>query len=192
MTATQFDEIFGHEGPESLIAVDHHLVDLFLSTLGVTGSALEAPAREQILMELRRISDGPFELRVGGWQIDIRKSVAQALLASALMIGAINLTNEGSIPTEVLALALPFLVEVERIELSIADRYVLGRMRVRNLQPATVKEWWKTLPKRLREEMTYLEFLDLIGRLHDAGAVDLESDGTVSLTADRPRLRLGW
>lgn len=184
--------VLGTGGPESLIAVDRDLIDRILETLGVTGSGLEAPAREQVLADLGQLAGDPFELRVGGWRIDLRKSVVQATIASALMIGAINLAGGGSIPVEVLAIALPFLVDVGRIELSTADKYVLGRMRLRNLQPDAVKTWWMALPKRLREEMTYSEFLDLLDRLRDAGAIELEKDGTASLKKNRPRLRLSW
>lgn len=158
----------------------------------MAGSPLEAPARAQILADLGQLAGDPFELRVDGWRIDVRKSVIQATIASALMMGAIDLSGGGSIPIEVLAIALPFLVDVERIELSTSDKYVLARMRLRNLQPDAVKTWWKALPQRVREEMTYLEFLDLINRLREVGAIELEPDGTASLKKDRPRLRLGW
>jgi hypothetical protein len=189
---TQLDLLLGPGGSESIVAVDSDLIDRVLSTLGVAGSPLEAPARERILADLGQLVGEPFELRVGGWRIDVRKSVVQATIASALMVGAINIAGGGSVPIEVLALALPFLVDVERIELSTADKYVLAQMRLRNFQPDAVKTWWKALPKRLREEVTYLEFLDLIDRLRESGAIELESDGTATLKGDRPRLRLGW
>jgi hypothetical protein len=192
LNPAQLEALLGPGTPESLIAVDSDLVDRILTTIGVAGSPLEAPARAQIIADFGQLAEDPFQLRVGGWRLDVRKSVVQATVASALMIGAINLAGGGNIPVEVLAIALPFLVDVERIELSTADKYVLGRMRLRNLQPDAVKTWWKALPERLREEMTYLEFLDLIDRLREAGAIELEPDGTASLKKDRPRLRLRW
>lgn len=180
------------DDPDSIITVTGALIDGLLRGAGVEGTMIDAAVREQVLAEFGRASGDPFQMRVGGWRIDLRKSVVQATFASALMIAAINVAGEGSIPIEILAIALPFLVDVERIEVSVADRYVLGEMRLRDLQPATVEDWWTSLPSRLREEMTHLEFLDLIGRLRDAGALKLTRDGTVSLTGDRPRLRLGW
>ncbi len=192
MNRAQFDDLLGPGQAESFVTVDGDLIDYILAALDIDGTPLGVSVREQTVDELRRLSGESFELRAGDWRIDVRKSVLQATIASALMIACINFLGEGSIPLEVLAIILPFLVDVDRIELSTSDRYVLAQLQLHNLQPDTVKAWWKTLPKRLREEMNYLEFLDLIDRLHEAGAVKFEEDGAVKLTPDRPWLSLGW
>lgn len=192
MTTADIDTILNGDEMDSIVTVDGDLIDALIRDAGVEGTAIEAAVREQMLLEFGRAGGDPFQMRVGGWRIDLRKSVVQATLASSLMIAAINVAGEGSVPIEILAIALPFLVDVERIEVSVADRYVLGQMRLRDLQPASVEDWWTSLPSRLREEMTQLEFLDLIGRLRDAGAITLTREGTVSLRGERARLRLGW
>ena len=55
-------------------------------------------------------------------------------------------------------------------------------------------DWYRALPPQLHAQHTQIEFLDLLGRLREAGIVTTSPAGTNQLTGSpgKLRLRLPW
>ena len=77
-------------------------------------------------------------------------------------------------PVAILAIALPFLVDIERVELRGRDRVVLGRLR--ELSGGDAQVAYGLLPEDLLEQVTLLEFADVWQRLCEAGELAPSTD----------------
>jgi Cdc6-like AAA superfamily ATPase len=55
-------------------------------------------------------------------------------------------------------------------------------------------DWYRALPPQLRAQLTQIEFLDLLGRLREAGIVTTSPAGANQLIGSpgKLRLRLPW
>ena len=135
----------------------------------------------------------PFALRVGHWRIDMPKRLLQSTVATGALAAAIAAGGVSSVPVAVLAVVLPFLVDVERIELRGRDRIVLAHLRDAAVTGGNPEAAYARLPPDLRGQLTLLEFADIWDRLLDAGEVQPESQAgagpkriAVPLVPDRP------
>lgn len=102
-------------------------------------------------------------------------------------------------PVVVLACVVPFLVEIERVELTPGDELVVAALRATALRATALHGgddhvWYRALPPQLRAQLTQIEFLDLLGRLREAGIVTTSPAGANQLTGSlgKLRLRLPW
>jgi hypothetical protein len=138
----------------------------------------------------RLLLDGtqPFEIRVGEFQIDAQRATVQSAVAAAVLAIAAREAGLDSVPVALLALTLPFLVDIQRIELRPSERVVLAALRDDILEPGSPRVWYERLPETLREQLTELEFTDLLARLQEYGAVR-EVSGEVQLLPPRRHLR---
>lgn len=114
----------------------------------------------------------PFALRVGEWQIDMPQRLLQSATATAVLAAAIAADGLSSIPVAVLAVVLPFLLDIERVELRSRDRIVFARLRDVDLAGGDPESAYGQLPEDLRLQLTVLEFADVWDRLVAAGEID--------------------
>jgi hypothetical protein len=114
----------------------------------------------------------PFALRVGDWQIDMPQRLLQSATATAVLAAAIAADGLSSIPVAVLAVVLPFLLDIERVELRSRDRIVLAWLRDVDLAGGDPESAYGRLPEDLRLQLTLLEFADVWDRLIAAGEID--------------------
>lgn len=113
----------------------------------------------------------PFALRVGHWRIDLKARVLQSTIATAVLAAVIATDGATSVPFLVLAAVLPFLVDIERVELQGRDRIVLARLKGLKLD-ADAELAFRQIPEDLREQLTVFEFADIWDRLRAAGKLE--------------------
>jgi hypothetical protein len=126
-----------------------------------------------------------FGLRVGHWRIDLPTRLMQTAVSAAVLGGAIAATGEVGVPAAVLALVLPFLVDVERIEVRTRDRIVRAYLSDPDVldDPEAA---YAALPDDLREQLTLLEFADTLDRLRLAGGLSDDDPAEVSVELPPP------
>jgi hypothetical protein len=127
---------------------------------------------------LREPTDDALQMRLGGWQLDGRRSAVQAAATAAVLAIAAQQTGLDSVPVALLALVLPFLVDIERVELRPSETIVLAALSSRAPAGEDAATWYAALPADLRDQITELEFADLLQRLNAAGAIIARDDGT--------------
>ncbi|HEX8121227.1 MAG TPA: hypothetical protein VF549_08175 [Solirubrobacteraceae bacterium] len=116
-----------------------------------------------------------FALRVGHWRIDMPRRLLQTSVATGVLAAGIAAGGVSSVPVAVLAVVLPFLVDIDRIELRARDRIVLGRLRDLDARGGDPEAAYRRLPEDLRKQLTLMEFADVWDRLIEAG--EIEPDG---------------
>jgi hypothetical protein len=94
------------------------------------------------------------------------------------------------VPVVVLASIVPFLVEIERVELTPGDKLVVAALRAKALSGGDDHDWYRALPPQLRAQLTQIEFLNLLDRLREAGMVTTSPAGANQLTGSQGKLRL--
>jgi hypothetical protein len=117
----------------------------------------------------------PLHLRVGRWRIDLaQQGIRSALMAAAL---AAVLASQGlnELGIALASAILPSVVEIERVDLSPADRRLLLEIRIRPAFRdgyASEDELYAALPEDTRRAVNRYDFADFIGRIRDAGLTD--------------------
>lgn len=157
--------------PAERVSIDREAIYELLEQTFPGLPALHADL-EIIVLEhsARTVPVDPFALRVGSWRLDLPKTLLQSSLATAVLAGAISIGGPASVPVAVLAVVLPFLVDMERVEVRTRDRIVLAALR--RTIPAEehdVARLYEELPDDLRHQLTLLEFADTLDRLRLAG-----------------------
>lgn len=140
------------------------------------------------------VDEVPFEVRAGSWRLDLPAAVARGLVSGAVLTGALSAMGQASIPSAVLGVVVPALFDLERVTLAPSEKYIYA---VLLNAPATtagtdlsVEAWYAHLPARVQEEVTLLEFRDIIGILEDAGTVEVSDLGDVSVEVPSTRRRV--
>jgi hypothetical protein len=142
--------------------------------LGEDGDAVRAG---QILRQvLADLANEPLSLRLGRWRVAMPATIFQSGVAAALMVGAIEAAGINSTAVVVLAAVVPFLVDVEHVEISQSDRMVLAALKTNLATPQQRRALWDSLPADLQHDLTYLEFADLLERLQQAGLIRAVDD----------------
>lgn len=145
------------------------------------GEALRIATRTTEAVIVVGLGDQMLHARPGGWVLRLGDATARAGLATAVTAGVMAVAGFDQLPALVLPAVLPLLIDLDHVELSPGDRHVLATLR---LQPDVVdtrnspQELYDALPVDLREQVSILDFLDLIERLRDAGQADTP-DGVV-------------
>jgi hypothetical protein len=143
--------------------------------------------RELEIVVLQRIATqqaiDAYALQIGSWRIDLPVRLAQSAASAAILTGAIAITGDASVPVAVLALVLPFLVDIDRVEVRTRDRIVLAHLQD-EIDLTDPESTYRRLPEDLREQLTLLEFADTLDRLR---AARLIPDGrAVSIPLPQP------
>jgi hypothetical protein len=113
----------------------------------------------------------PLALRFGHWRIDAQRSLVQAAAASSVLALAVHEAGLTSVPVALLALILPFLVDVERVELRPSEKLLLAALRENADTGGDAAQWYASLPRELQAQLTMLEFADALEHLRAAGAI---------------------
>lgn len=129
----------------------------------------------------------PYQLRVGDWRIDLRASAARALINGATLTAALAATHQTSVPATVLSVVIPLLFDLERVTLSPTDRYLYAVLLNAPQSSLPIEQWYQHLPTRVTAELTELEFRDVMGRLEEAGAIEIDAAGQATPSLPTPR-----
>ncbi len=159
------------------------------------GDGPDQATAERIARLAHYLLDEPaLSMRLGPYKMDTSRGAVKAAVTAAVLALAIEGAGLDSVPVVVLASVVPFLVEIERVELTPGDELAVAALRATVPPGGDDRDWYLALPPELRAQLTQLEFLDLLGRLRDAGIVTTGPAGGNQL-ADSPgrlRLRLPW
>jgi hypothetical protein len=135
-------------------------------------------------------ADPALGMRLGSFQIDASRAAVKAAVTAAVLALAIEGAGLDSVPVVILAAVIPFLVEIERVQLAPGDAVVVAALRSVASPGGDDRDWYLALPGELRSQLTQLEFLNLLGRLREAGIVTTNTAGDNQLASGSGRLRL--
>lgn len=147
--------------------------------LSLTGEAVVGP-RIAPFEEAARASLGveeqDLEWRPGGWKIDISASAGRGAITAGALAGALEAAGAHDIRAAVIAVVIPLIVDLNRVELDPAERALLARIRpdAERLDLFTAQRLYEQLPRRHRRDITVEELEDFLSKLVDAGAADGE------------------
>ena len=171
--------------------------DPVTATIAATVGADLDPVTVERAARLARylLADDPaLGMRMGSFQLDASRAAVKTAVTAAVLALAIEGAGLDSVPVVILAAVIPFLVEIERVQLGPGDAVVVAALRSVALPGGDDRDWYRALPAELRSQLTQLEFLNLLGRLREAGIVTTDTAGDNQLTsgAGRLRLRIPW
>lgn len=76
---------------------------------------------------LRHSEDEGLDFRLGAWCLDVKRATLQSIIGSAVLV-PVCLGSGVAIPTVLIPAILPFVLALERIEVTDSDRYLLARI----------------------------------------------------------------
>jgi hypothetical protein len=98
------------------------LIAAFASLTGLPEDGAAAGVAEDAFLASVGEARLELEIRPGGWTVNLSKSLANATVAAAVMVGIVWAAEIDQIPLVVLPAVLPLVVDVERARLSRRDR----------------------------------------------------------------------
>jgi hypothetical protein len=158
----------------------------------LAGDGLDSATTERIARLARFLlgDESALAMRIGPYRLDTQRAAIKAAVTAAVLAVAIEGTGLDSVPVVVLAAVVPFLIEIESTELAPGDELVVAALRIHAQPGGSDHDWYRTLPPELRAQLTQIEFLNLLGRLRDAGIISTGPAGDNDLADGRPNLRL--
>ena len=116
--------------------------DLVTAAIAATvGSGIDEATAERIARLARYLLDGDpaLSMRLGPYKLDAPRAAVKAAVTAAALAIAIEGAGLDSVPVVVLACVVPFLVEIERVELTPGDELVVAALRA--TAPVTSRSW---------------------------------------------------
>jgi hypothetical protein len=153
------------------VRVDDDRIGQVLLAAGLGGDGDAVRTGEILRQVLSDLVNEPLSLRLRNWRVDMPAKIFQSAVTAALMVGAIEAAGINSTAVVVLAAVVPFLVDVEHVEISQSDRMVFAALKADLATPQERRALWDSLPSDLQHELTFLEFVDLLERLAQAGMI---------------------
>jgi hypothetical protein len=170
-------------GPGLAVEVDDDRIARILAAAGLDDDGEAARTADVLRQVLSDLADEPLAVRLGGWRVDVSATALRAGVGASLMVAAIEAVGIDSVPVVVLTAVLPFLVDIEHIEVSPADRIVLAALKTNLASPQNRRALWDALPPDLQHELSFLEFADLLDRLSQANLIQAVDDERYGLPA---------
>jgi hypothetical protein len=169
------------------------LTAAIIATLGVSP---DRATTERIARLVRYLldDDPALSMRLGPYKMDTPRAAVQAAVTTAALVLAIEGAGLDSVPVVVLASVLPFLVDIERVELTPGDELVVAALRATAPPGGDDHDWYLALPPEVRAQLTQIEFLNLLGRLRNIGVITAARCGGNQIAGEpqRLQLRLPW
>jgi hypothetical protein len=178
MSTTVEQAIAAVGGDRETLVVDVDLLRQALTRLGLVGG-LHAEALERAT---RAVWAGqPFEASVGPWSIDVSRALLRSALSAAILVVAARRSAVDGLPVIVLAMVLPLLVDIDRVEVRAAEEVVLGALRSSLATRGDIESFYAELPPDLREQITLADFCSLVDGLVQRGALSRDAVGVYEL-----------
>jgi hypothetical protein len=178
-----------------LVTDDGHLrlgpddLERVLADLGLAGAADEALLQQSL--RAHGLDGPPFEIRIGPWRVDLPAAIARGVLNGAVLTAVLASQHETSIPVTVLSVVVPLVFDLERIYVSPSDKVVFAHLLRDAPDRRRVDDWYASLPAHLRDEISTLEFRDLLARLEDADLATLDELDVLQVDPPTPRRLVG-
>jgi hypothetical protein len=134
------------------------------------------------------------ELRSGGWVIDLRGGLIRSALATAFLAGVLAASGVTGLLPLVAPAVLPLLFDVRQVRLTRSQELVLAELELTPEARSgglTAEELYAKLPYQIRNQLSWLDFVDFLDQVRRAGLADPAADGRLILRApDNARLRI--
>lgn len=142
------------------------------------------------VQSLLREHDGrpAFEMRTGGWRIDLPAATARAVVAGSLAVATFRDLGLVSLPAVAASAIAAALFTVERVDVNPSDLAVHVLLRDVGDDVASLPDLHQRLPRHVREEVTPRELADVVDRLTDAGLTKWDDRGRLVRKASSTRL----
>ena len=121
----------------------------------------------------------------GGWTFKLKAGLVKTALSGAFMAGMFCWIGFESVSAAVLPSVLPFLFELEKIELSQKEETLLAKLLVREevkQKLHSTTELYQMLPAATRKMINELDFQDFLEKLDLAGHLKEKTDGQYQLS----------
>jgi hypothetical protein len=134
------------------------------------------------------------DLRSGGWVIDLRGGLVRGALATAFLAGVLAASGVTGLLPLVAPAVLPLLFDVHQVRLTRSQELVLAELQLTPEARSgglTAEELYAKLPYQIRNQLSWLDFVDFLDQVRRAGLADPAADGRLILRApDNARLRI--
>lgn len=134
------------------------------------------------------------DLRSGGWVIDLRGGLVRGALATAFLAGVLAASGVTGLLPLVAPAVLPLLFDVHQVRLTRSQELVLAELQLTPEARSgglTAEELYAKLPYQIRDQLSWLDFVDFLDQVRRAGLADPAADDRLILRApDNARLRI--
>lgn len=135
-------------------------------------------------------TNAEFNFLPSGWEIRLSRAAAQVILSSALLSGILAILGADQLPAAVLAAVVPLLFDVDTVSMTEGDQYLLARLLdVPGTAGAkmTREQLYARLPKEIREQTTFRDFIEFLDVCRKIGQADVDEDGKVAVRRAKDR-----
>lgn len=155
---------------------------------GVLGTSVET-----VTMALRaalRAAGEPvpsLDMRTSGWVLDLKAATMKSIAAATLSTATLSLMSAEAVPVTVLSIIIPFLFEIDRVEVSAEDVWVHAHLKASaaDESQSSLAELYTSLPADVQAELSTREFVGVVERLQEARLVSV-TDGGVRVSDQGP------
>lgn len=109
----------------------------------------------------------------GGWTINLKGGIAKAAVGYAVMAGALTLAGvTNGLALAVLPSILPFLFEIEKVDLNRKEKLILAKLHLREEareQMHSSEQLYDLLPSDIKDQLNFLDFQDFLDKIDLAG-----------------------
>ncbi len=138
-------------------------------------------------------AQGSLAWEPGGWKVKVTSPLVQGSISAALLWGILGAFQIATpIAAAVIPAIVPLLFSVEKVRLTRGEEEVLAHLALADrVRTETPEKLYQQLPASIREELGFLDFLDLVEKLVDAGRADRKDGEAIAIEPEgRARLRV--
>lgn len=146
-------------------------------------------AGEQIFEDafLLLVEDESFEnldYSPGGWVLTLWDGATKSAILSALMWAMLSMAGYPQLPILVIPAVLPLLFDLKKSRLSASQECIHTFLVV---QPAIrdkkhgADELYYSLPKKMQDELSYLDFIEFLEACYKSGLAEKHEDGDLTV-----------
>jgi hypothetical protein len=111
-----------------------------------------------------------------GWRIKIAAPLAKSAFILSILAVGLRSVNATDLPAALLTAILPLLLDIERVKILRKDEELYLRLALSaDGLSRTGEELYELLTPKQRDDISLLEFQDLLDRLRQAGLLDLST-----------------
>jgi predicted nucleotide-binding protein len=169
-----------------LVRIDSALISDLAGFLSTDQEELALTVRG--MLDEHRVSAPVYEIRTGGWRIDLPLATAKAVLSGAIATTVMQHMGADGFPAAILCAVAALLFSIHRVEVSPSDLVLHAKLLNAGLAtPGDLNSLYQALPEDVRGELTIGELADLIERFHQAGLARWDGGGITLAEAARGR-----
>jgi len=127
-----------------------------------------------------------------GWKIDVKAQLAKATISAAILWGILIASGAtAAIPLTIISAIVPCLFDIEKVTLTRKeDEIVTELIRNTDMLEGTPDQLYERLPKKIKDQLNNLDFLDFLDKLVEAGRANTEEKEFEILPKLKKRFRI--